>query len=189
MSSETFVSAMLLITGVVAAAILIVAVLPVIWGMVGTFGSATAATDKSMRTDFKIVTTYAKLSSGAGYQTGANVSVWMKNVGTARIGAAELKSATVLVGSSGNFGLVPLYTTTPYWPFQRVTNAASNFYWYYNLNEPAIPIPSQVWDPGETLQIDTFTIAGSITGSGQTVHFEFILPSGVVRSSEFTVNA
>jgi len=187
MASETFVSAMMLITGVVAASILIVAVLPMIWGMVGTFSSASAATDRSMRTDFKIVTTYARYTSGMGYQPGANVSVWMKNIGTARIGTSEFKSADVLVGRTDNFGLVPLRSTI--WPFQRVTTTGANsvIYWYYALYEPQATINNNFWDPGETLQVDTFT--NYVTASGQTVYFQFTLPSGGSRSAEFTVMA
>ena len=63
MASETFVSAMMLITAVVASAILITAVFPIVWNMVSTFSSASHETDTRMRTDFKIVTTYANHSA------------------------------------------------------------------------------------------------------------------------------
>jgi len=174
MSSETFVSAMLLITGVVAAAILIVAVLPVIWGMVGTFSSASAATDRSMRTDFKIVLTYAKYSSTG--TAGANVTVWMKNIGSSRIGTSELKLADVVVGKSTDFNRATWIGT----PQSRV-----NLVWWYTLYDISGGT-TNVWDPGETLQIDTFCT--SVTGIGNPVFFQFTLPSAVSRSAEFTAS-
>jgi len=180
MSSETFVSAMLLITGVVAAAILIVAVLPVIWGMVGTFSSASASTDRSIRTDFKIVMTYSKyLTAVVGppaYPAGANVTVWMKNVGTTKIAAAELNQADVYVGRSDNFYRASKASSVPY---------RSNLQWWWSLTgEPAATANNNFWDPGETLQVDTFVT--TVSATGQSVYFQFTLPSGGSRSSEFT---
>jgi flagellar protein FlaG len=165
---------MLLVTGVVAAAILIVAVLPVIWSMVGTFGSASAATDRSMRTDFKIVTTYAKWSSTGG--SGANVTVWMKNLGTTRIGTSELKMADVYVGKSSDFKRATWYSS----PQNRV-----DLSWWYILND-LTGGTTNVWDPGETLEIDAF--CSSVSASGQPVYFQFTLPSAVSRSAEFTAS-
>jgi flagellar protein FlaG len=174
-ASEVFVSAMMLITGVVAAAILIVAVLPIVWSMVGTFSSASAATDRSMRTDFKIVTTYADYSTGT--VNGAVVTVWMKNIGTTKIGSTELSSgADVYVGKTDIFSRAT--RTSSYIP------RSSTSQWNYTLYD--LPTGSTgSWDPGETLQVDTFST--SITAVGQSVYFQFSLPSGgVTRSAEFT---
>ena len=55
MSGETIASAILLITAVICAAILVVAIYPAVFTMVGTFGSASHAADQNIRTDFKIV--------------------------------------------------------------------------------------------------------------------------------------
>ena len=183
MASETFVSAMLLVTGVVAASILIVAVLPMIWGMVGTFSSASAATDKTMRTDFKIVTTYAKITSGSGYLTCSNVSVWIKNIGTTRISANDLKLSDVVVGKSDSFYRATLSTNTPPWPAARATSSNYQTWYYYIYDVGTI---NNIWEPGETLQIDTF--AKDATTSGTAVYFQFTLPSGVSRSAEFTTS-
>jgi len=190
MASETFVSAMLLVTGVVAASILIVAVLPMIWGMVGTFSSASAATDRSMRTDFKIVTTYARYGVSSGsYLAGANVSVWMKNIGTTRISKNELKQSDVLLlktgGTTEKFYRLSLSGNNPPWPFQRATG--TNYLdWYYYLWEPTETKDNNYWDPGETLQIDAFN--RDIGGIGQVVFFQFTLPNSVSRSAEFTAS-
>lgn len=182
MSSETFVSAMLLITGVVAAAILIVAVLPVIWGMVGTFSSASAATDRSMRTDFKIVTTYGKVIS----LTGVNVTVWMKNVGTARIGKTEIDQADVYVGTtSGTVSSTMIYRG-------RVNSVPmktpADTRWWYTLWDITPPGTLNVWEPGETLQVDAYFPYTPAWVPGTVISFQFTVPSGVSRSAEFTAS-
>ena len=59
MSSDTFTTAMFLITAVLAAGVLINAVFPVVYQMAGTFNSATHASDVRLRTDFSIITTFA----------------------------------------------------------------------------------------------------------------------------------
>ncbi len=64
---------MMLITAVVASAILITAVFPIVWNMVSTFSSASHETDTRMRTDFKIVTTYASGTTDVG-------KIWIKNI-------------------------------------------------------------------------------------------------------------
>jgi hypothetical protein len=165
---------MLLITGVVAAAILIVTVLPIVWSMVGTFSSASAATDRSMRTDFKIVTTYADYSTAT--VNGATVTVWMKNIGTTKIGKTELDSgADVYVGKIDNFARAT--RTSSFIPRSTTSN------WNYTLYDLGTG-STGIWDPGETLQVDTFS--STVTAISQSVYFQFSLPSGVTRSAEFT---
>jgi len=167
---------MLLITGVVAAAILIVAVLPVIWGMVGTFSSASASTDTRMRTDFKIVTTYGKYISGTGYG-GSAVTVWMKNVGTARVGKSEIESADVYLGRTTDFARAAIVS-----PSSAVVGRTAN---KWNLTMVGDLNGNNIWENGETLQVDAFYVSSSSL-SGQSMYFQFTLPSGVSRSLEFT---
>jgi flagellar protein FlaG len=179
MASETFVSAMLLVTGVVAAAILIVAVLPVIWSMVGTFGSASAATDRSMRTDFKIVTTYSKYWGAPG-TNGANVSVWMKNTGTARFGKSEIESADVYVGKSSDFTRAIINS-----PATSSLLRPTATRWWYNLANGDLNA-NNIWDPGETLEVGAFFYwnTAPLSLSGQPIYFQFTLPNSVSRSTE-----
>jgi len=181
MASETFVSALLLVTGVVAAAILIVAVLPVLWGMVGTFSSSSAATDKSMRTDFKIVTTFAKYAPGAVPPPWAGVcaTIWMKNIGTARIGTGDLNLADVYFGKSDNFGRGTL-NSPPGSAISR--NLQYAIPWNYSIKETTT---NNVWEPGETVEVNAFFPYPS-TLSGQPMYFQFTLPGAVSRSTEFT---
>jgi archaeal flagellar protein FlaG len=153
MSSETIVSALFLISAVVAAGVLINAVFPIISRTTETFGSVSHATDAQMRTDIKIVNTYANKTAGA--------TIWLKNVGSARIPSADLDQSDIFIGSPGDFerySLANHYT---------ILESANNF-----------------WDPGETLEI---TISSSkIPDTGNIGYFGIVLPNGVKRDVQFT---
>jgi len=165
MSAETFVNALFLITAVVAAGILITAVFPIIWNMAGTFSTASHESDTRMRTDFKIVTTYSQGTSHLA-------RVWVKNIGSSRIGLADVNQSDVLVGLTSNFNRA---TYNP-------TCILSNLEWCYVISET--PSSNGYWDTGETLQI--YAYSPDITGPSQNVYFQFILPNAVWRSSEFS---
>ena len=60
MSSETIVTAIFLITAVVAAGVLTSQILPAIFTMSGSVSSSTQKADQTMRTDIAIVNTFAK---------------------------------------------------------------------------------------------------------------------------------
>lgn len=94
MSSETIVSALFLISAVVAAGVLINAVFPIISRTTETFGSVSHSTDTQMRTDVKIVNTYANNSAA---------KIWLKNVGSASIPATDLDQSDIFIGSPGDF--------------------------------------------------------------------------------------
>ena len=159
MSADTFVSALLIITGVVAAGILINAVYPVIWSSASTFSSSAHDTDTRMRTDFKIVNTYAKAGS-------ANAQIFMKNIGSTSLGSSEIQTADVYVVTA-NALVNPSYgVTAPNWSYSLKSSENTN------------------WDTGETLEID-ITLSGSFNAD-DTYTFEFVLPNGVQRSVEFT---
>jgi archaeal flagellar protein FlaG len=169
MSAETFVNALFLITAVVAAGILITAVFPIVWNMASTFSTASHESDTRMRTDFKIVMTYSKGSDNTA-------KVWLKNIGSNRIGLAEVNMSDVVIGLTSDFNRATYvegcgFTYPPYVP-----------QWCYDISET--PSSNGYWDPGETLQIYSYSPA--ITGTSQNVYFQFILPNAVWRSSEFS---
>jgi flagellar protein FlaG len=168
MSAETFVNALFLITAIVAAGILITAVFPIVWNMAGTFSTASHESDTRMRTDFKIITTYSSSSVSGGI-----AKVWMKNIGTNRIGQPELTQSDVFIGLSGNFDRATLDITT--WPPNQDKR------WNFQLSDDNT---NGFWDPGETLEIDAASIL--YQSPGLPVYFQFVLPNGVWRSSEFT---
>lgn len=156
MASETFSTAMFLIAAIIASAVLINAAFPVIYTMTGTFSSSAKDADTRIKTDVRIVNTFANTS---GY-----AQIWIKNVGRSRIGITELEGADIFVGAPGDFERVARGS----WSFEVLDD--SNNYWEY----------------GETLHISIQS--GKIPGeSGETVYFQFTLPSGVMRSTEFTV--
>jgi flagellar protein FlaG len=183
LAAETFVTALLLITAIISAGILINAVYPVVWNMAGTFSSASHETDTRMRTDFKIVTTYAIHGTPEPHP---NIQIWMKNIGTSRIGIPEIDKADVIIGLTGNMARAQLISgvrTTPTPPTPSIPSL-SDGKWTYNLFDDN---DNAFWDSGETLEIDAYNLQlGSFSTSGNLVSFQFVLPNGVWRSSEFT---
>jgi flagellar protein FlaG len=170
MSAETITTALFLITAVVASAVLINAVYPVISTMAGTFSSTTHESDVRIRTDFKIIATYASESSETG-------QVWMKNIGSEQISISDIQRADVFGGATGNFEhLAHITSGSPgdnQWTETFTTPE-------YNLNN------NQFWDPGETVKVTFRT--NTIPSQGSKVYFQFALPDGIWRSTEFTVS-
>lgn len=169
MSSETITTALFLITAVVASAVLINAVYPVIQNMAGTFSSSTHETDIRIRTDFKIIATYA---------SGETVQVWMKNIGSEQISLSEIQRSDVFCGPVGNFDHLIFHDVS-------AGNLAQGewtkeFGTGYDLNS------NSFWDSGETLKV-TAKMKTAIP-SGNKVYFQFALPNGIWRSNEFTAS-
>ncbi|MGA2918957.1 flagellin [Methanoregula sp.] len=173
MSAETFTTAMFLITAVIAAGVLINAVFPVVYTMAGTFQSATHESDQRLRTDFKIITMYAKAGSGGSPN---EADVWMKNIGTTRIAFSDLVNRSdVFAGGVDDF--------------DRLTYGVSGTEgtWMADFGPSYDTNNNQYWDPGETIKITAYSSKIPPT-SGDTVYFQFILPDGILRSMEFTVS-
>jgi flagellar protein FlaG len=161
MSSESITTALFLITAVVASAVLINAMYPVIQNMAGTFSSSTHESDVRIRTDFKIIATHA--SDGT-------VQVWMKNIGSERIGLADIKRADVFSGAEGSFNHLTYTNNTPVdkqWTEEFGTG--------YDLNTNGF------WDSGETVKVT----AKTPFSKGDKIFFQFALPNGIWRSIEF----
>ena len=169
MSSETITTALFLITAVVASAVLINAVYPVIQNMAGTFSSSTHESDVRIRTDFKIIATYA---------SGETVQVWMKNIGSEQIGLSEIQRSDVFCGPVGNFDHLTFQNVVPGNLAQG--EWTSEFGTGYDLNS------NSYWDSGETLKV-TVRMKTAIP-SGNKVYFQFALPNGIWRSNEFTAS-
>jgi flagellar protein FlaG len=124
MSAETFTTAMFLITAIIAAGVLVNAVFPIVYTMTGTFSSASHESDERLRTDFKIIATYAHGTDG---------QIWLKNVGSTRIPEDEVTRSDVFFGTVGDFD----HLTYPSGWTGLLTDTNGNAY----------------WDPGETLKI------------------------------------
>jgi flagellar protein FlaG len=162
MSSETFTTALFLITAVVAAGVLINAVFPVVYTMSGTFSSSSHSADVRLRTDFVIVTTYANANE---------VKVWMKNVGSYKIANAELQKSDVYSGDATNFDRLTL----------NHGGSLSAGQWDFWANGTS----TADWGPGDTLYVDAFP-SHMPSSAGQDVYFQFVLPNGISRSITFT---
>lgn len=114
MSSETIVTALFLISAVIAAGVLINAIFPAIYRTADTFGSVSTQADTKMRTDFRIVNAFANDTA---------VKVWLKNVGSSRLHTNEIDTSDIYAGNPGNFerwSLKGLYT---------ITQERENSYW------------------------------------------------------------
>jgi archaeal flagellar protein FlaG len=155
---------MFLIAAIIAAGVLINAVFPVIYTLSGTISSSSHDVDERLRTDVKIVATYASASAGTA-------EIWLKNVGKSRISTGEIDKADVFLGAQGNFARL-----------QRATELGSET-WIYSVMEDA----NGYWDPGETLHISAQT--SKIPGYGNVVYFQFVLTTGLSRIDEFTASS
>lgn len=160
MSSEAFTTAMFLIAAIIAAGVLINAVFPVIYTLAGTISSSSHSVDERLSNDVKIVTTYAG---------GENARIWLKNVGISRISPSDVDKADVFLGAPGDFTRLSLNPQKPdRWTYEILEDTRGNGY----------------WDPGETLYIDAY--CQSIPGEGEVVYFQFVLSTGLSRSTTFT---
>lgn len=163
MSAETFTTAMFLITAVIAAGVLINAVFPVVYQMAGTFNSATHASDVRLRTDFVIVATFA---------SSPDTQVYVKNVGSQPVSVSEIRSSDVFFGPVGSIKRMDA---------AGAGTSPGNGKWQYKLDDLN---GNSFWDSGETLEI--YAENSEVSGSGTLVYFQFVLPNGISRSSQFT---
>jgi flagellar protein FlaG len=168
MSADSITTALFLITAVVASAVLINAIYPVISNMAGTFSSTTHETDVRIRTDFKIIATYASQSTGTA-------QVWMKNTGGEPIALLDIQRADVFGGPTGNFE-----------HFVHTSGSPGDNQWTETFTSPEYDLNgNHYWDPGETVKI---TLKTTIPSTGNKVYFQFAIGSGIWRSTEFTVS-
>jgi flagellar protein FlaG len=161
MSSETIVTAIFLITAVVAAGVLASQVLPAVFSMSGTFTSSTHQVDTRIRTDISIVNTFANTSRYA--------QVWIRNIGDQRLSTNDLDGSFIFIGAPGDFENVP-------------KNDLSTDGWTYDI----IGDGNTYLDPGEMLHI-TVRSDRIPAASGGDVTFQIVLTNGVKRSEDFTV--
>ncbi|MGV8129859.1 MAG: flagellin [Methanolinea sp.] len=153
MSSETIVTALFLISAVIAAGVLINAIFPTITRTAETFGSASSEADSRIRTDFKIIHTYADSAGG-------EVTIWLKNVGSARLHINELNNSDIFIQTEGDI-IQKSFGSTYSSSYDPNTETFKNNY----------------WDPGETLTLK----ATGITPGSEDVNIVIVLPNGVRR--------
>jgi flagellar protein FlaG len=156
---------MFLITAVIAAGVLINAVFPVVYNMANTFSSATHESDQRLRTDFKIIATFAS-------QSDSTAQVWMKNIGSQRIPASDIERSDVFCGAVGDFDRLSF-----------TSGIITDGTWQADLSDLNA---NNYWDPGETLKVTAMT--ARLPSTGNVAYFQFVTPNGIWRSNEFTVS-
>ncbi len=158
MSSETIVTAIFLITAVVAAGILTSVIFPAVSTMSSTVSSSAHSADQSMRESIVIVNTYANTSQYA--------QVWVKNVGTTQIPLSDLNETDIWVN------------------YERLNqnNLASDG-WMYDIPGNT----NSYWNPGETLHLTMYSGQIPSTIGGE-VQFQIALYDGTTSSTQFTVS-
>jgi flagellar protein FlaG len=163
-SSESIVSAIFLITAVVAAAVLVNAIFPIITQTGGTFGSVSHQADTRIRTDIRIVNAWSQ----SGY-----AKIWLKNVGSERISDNEMDGSDMFLGATGNFGRMALEN-------QYNKDLLGNGWW-----DPGetLEIAGSSHDGGVGVYSTLLP-----TTAGDAAYFSIVLPNGVTVSEEFKVS-
>ncbi|PWR75792.1 hypothetical protein ACKUB1_10590 [Methanospirillum stamsii] len=158
MASEAISSSIMIIGAVLGAAVLITAILPAIFSAGDTFGTVSSSAEQKLKTDFRIINTYA-------YNTPDTVKVWLKNVGANRISISEIQNSDVFFGVDNQVSMRTYSSGFTY----DLMGATDDGY----------------WDIGETLEI---TIVSPTIDSGDQISFSFALPNSVRRTIAFSTN-
>lgn len=166
MSSETFVTAIFLITAIIAAGVLVNAIFPSIYRASETFVAGSHEMDERMRTDVMIVNTVSQ--SG----TDPIARIWIKNTGVNPIQEALFKQFDIYLGKTGEFKRLSFHEP----PEDSLESLQWTYILYDNNN-------NNLWDRGETLEI---IAKGPTVASGDRIFFQIVLPTGVRRNIDFS---
>ena len=159
MSSETITSAIFLITALLALAILVNAFFPVMHQTASTFSDSMDSVGDAIGTEIKI--TYAYIYSTPSH---GDAYVFIKNVGSERIGKKALDSSEVFVETLSGAVRVP-----------RADTASSNQWQYRAYDGSEI---TKWLSPGETLRI-LIKSDNLMNTAGQEDKITFALPNGI----------
>jgi hypothetical protein len=143
------VTALLLVAGVVSAVFVFNSLFPVITQSSDAMVSMERRADEQLKTQVQII---------HATQTGANVVVWVKNVGSVRIPAVD--SSDLFFGPQGNFARLPYGVGTPSWQYV-VENGTE-------------------WNPTATIRI---TITGFSPLDPGRYFIKLVLPNGISDES------
>ncbi|UUX91818.1 flagellin [Methanoplanus endosymbiosus] len=165
MSSETFATAIFLITAIVAAAVLVNAFFPVIYQATSTFSDSSQSADERMRTEIKIINTFG---------VNPTAKIWIKNIGSARVAKSNLDMSDVFFGEEGDYDILIFNSDgTP-----------ADGEWSYSVIETT---ENNYWDQRETLEIE-INSASIPAGEGNYLYFQLALPNGVTVSRTYTTS-
>lgn len=163
MTSETFVTAIFLVTAIIAAGVLVNAIFPSIYQASETFVAGSHEMDDRMRTDIRIINTVIHHDDSIAH-------IWIKNTGVSPIPKDLIHRFDIFLGETGRY--------------QRLTyvkgGGPAAGEWNFTLYDDN---GNGLWDRGETLEI---IARGTDVDSGDRIVFQVVLPNGVRRSTEFT---
>jgi archaellum component FlaF (FlaF/FlaG flagellin family) len=142
---KVIVTAMLLVAGVVSAVFMFKSIFPVVTQSSDAMTSMERRMNNQLQTQIQIV---------HAVQTGSNVELWVKNVGSLRIDGLDI--ADLFFGPEGNFTRIAYAAGTPNWQYV-VENGTD-------------------WDPTTTIRI---TIFGYTPLDPGRYFVKLVLPSGV----------
>lgn len=165
MTSETFVTAIFLITAIIAAGVLVSAVFPSIYRASETFVAGSHEMDERMRTDIAIVNTVMN-ESGTAY-------IWIKNTGVNPIGESLIPRFDVFMGKTGQVRRIEYTSGSP-----------GKNEWTHKLYDDN---NNGLWDRGETLEIIAHN--PQVVSEGDRITFQIVLPNAVRRNIDFTVTS
>ena len=162
MAQNTISTAILIIAGIVAAAALINAMFPAVYGISGSVSSVSEASGDRMKTDFTII------SEGLDPSVSSTLHVYVKNTGKLTITGANLAKTDVYFGSGSNLYKCKTGTALPSWQYAIQDGDGD-----------------QHWDPGETLDIAISTDNYDFRSDRQIVRL--VVYNGVAAGQEFTL--
>ena len=152
---KIIVTLLLIIAGVVCSIVVINAAYPAITGSSGAIADAASKIDDRIRSQVEVIEIAHQDS---------DVYVWVKNVGSSRIGSIE--SSDIFFGLQGNFS--------------RITHGGSTApYWDYSIENDT------KWGPTATVKI---TIHLESAPSG-TYYFKIVLPNGISDEESYSTSS
>lgn len=149
---KVIVTSMLILAGVISAVFVWKAVFPAVAQSSDALTSMERQADEKLQTQIQII---------HAAQTGSDVVLWVKNVGSVRI--LGIESSDLFFGPEGNFVRIPYASGTPDW--QYVIENGTN------------------WDPTATVRI---TIYGYTPLSSGRYFLKVVLPNGVSDEYSFS---
>jgi flagellar protein FlaG len=105
--------------------------------------------------------------------------IWMKNIGSSRIAISDVTNRSDVILGVEFYNYYNRLT----WDKTGTGNSGTwtvEFGSDYDINN------NNYWDPGETVKITAYST--QIPPEGNIVYFQFVLPGGTLRSTEFTTS-
>jgi archaeal flagellar protein FlaG len=153
---KVMVTLLLIIGGVVCCMVVVNAIFPAIMESTGAIAEATGKIDDRIRSKIEII----EVSD-----SGNDVYVWVKNVGSSRLGGID--KSDVFFGLEGNFSRIPYDAL-----------AAVKPCWNYTIEN------GTAWSPSATIKV-TIYLNSAPTGS---YYLKFVLPNGIADQEIYSTS-